>query len=168
MVDPARQKKLSRGDRAIAFIEAYCKVPEGMLVGQPVRLEPFQKKFFRELLDEKKPISTAIWSMARKNAKTAAIAMLVLVFVVGPEARQNSQIVSGAMSRDQAAMVFDYCTKMIRMSDELSGIIKIKESKKTLIGLPMNVTYLASSADSRTAHGKSPLVVIMDELGQVR
>lgn len=162
------KKKLSRADRAINFVEKFCRIPEGMHVGQPLLLEKFQKDFYRDLLRQDRGVRRAIWSMAKKNAKTTTIATLVLVFLVGPEARQNSQIVSGAMSRDQAAMVFDACCKIIRMSPELSAIIRIIPSKKMLIGLPMNVQYLASSADSKTAQGKSPLVFIMDELGQCR
>ncbi len=161
-------KNVTRAQRTINFIEKYCLAPDGMKVGQPIKLDPFQIKFFEDLLPESRAVRQAIWSMARKNAKTAAIAMLVLVFLVGPEARQNSELLSGAMSRDQAAKVFDYCCKMIRMSPALSGIIRIIESKKKLIGIPMNVTYQASAADSKTAQGSSPLVAIMDELGQVR
>lgn len=164
----AKVKKLTRADRAIAFIEKHCLAPEGMKVGQPIRLDEFQKRFFTDLLPDDHGIRQAIWSMARKNAKTASIAMLVLVFLVGPEAKQNSEIISGAMSRDQASKVFDYCSKMIRMSPRLSNIVKIVDSKKKLTGLPMNVVYQAAAADSKTAHGGSPLVVIMDELGQVR
>lgn len=168
MLKKSEAKKLSRAEQAIRFIEKFCIAPEGMHVGQPIKLEPFQIKFFEDLFSEDRKVRRAIWSMARKNAKTAGIAMVVLVFLVGPEAVKNSEIVSGAMSRDQAAKVFDYCSKMINMSERLSAVVRIIPSKKMLVGLPMNVTYYASAADSKTAHGKSPLIVIMDELGQVR
>lgn len=160
-------KPLSRAQRAIAFVEAFCRVPEGEFVGHPLRLDEFQKKFYRDLFDGNRQIRRAIWSMARKNAKTVSMATLLLVFLVGPEAQLNAQIESGAMSRDQAAKVFEYCCKIIRLSPELSSIIKIIPSKKQLIGLPMNTTYTALSADAKTAHGGSPLIVIVDELGQV-
>ena len=165
---PARSsiKGLNRADLAIGFVERFCKIPEGMHVGKPLKLEPFQKKFYQDLFREDRKIRRAIWSMARKNAKTATIATLVLCFVAGPEAKQNAQIVSGAMSRDQAALVFDMCCKMIRLSPKLQGLIRIIPSKKMLIGLTMNTTYIAVSSEGKTAHGKSPLVVIFDELGQ--
>lgn len=164
---PAVQKKLTRAEKAIKFVERYCRIPDGMYAGDPLLLEDFQQKFYKALFDGNRKIRRAIWSMARKNAKTVTIATLVLVFLVGPEARLNSQIVSGAMSRDQAALVFDACCKIINMSPELSSLIRIVPSSKKLIGLPMNTTYKALSADGKTAHGLSPLVVICDELGQV-
>jgi phage terminase large subunit-like protein len=157
----------NRSQRAISFVHRYCKIPEGMHVGSPLILEDFQQKFFNDLFNPDRKVRRAIWSMARKNAKTVTIACLVLVFLVGPEAKQNSHIVSGAMSRDQAALVFEACCKIIGLSPELQKIIRIIPSKKTLVGLPMNVTYTALSAEGKTAHGQSPLVVIMDELGQV-
>lgn len=157
---------MNRAEKNIAFVERYCRIPDGKFVGEPLRFADFQKDFFHGIFGNRK-IRRAIWSMARKNAKTVTIACLLLVFLVGPEAKQNSQIVSGAMSREQAGLVFDACCKIIRQSSELSAIIKIKPSSKELIGLPMNVHYKALSAEGKTAHGLSPLVVIMDELGQV-
>jgi hypothetical protein len=42
---------LTRGDRAIAFIENFCKIPSGAKVGQQIKLEKFQKDFIRAVLD---------------------------------------------------------------------------------------------------------------------
>ncbi|MDE9566634.1 hypothetical protein KKI93_22130 [Xenorhabdus bovienii] len=42
---------MTRGERVIAFIERYCIVPEGELIGQPMRLDAFQQKFLRETYD---------------------------------------------------------------------------------------------------------------------
>lgn len=157
---------MNRAERNIAFVERYCKVPDGKFVGEPLKFADFQKEFFHGIFGNRK-IRRAIWSMARKNAKTVTIACLLLVFLVGPEAKENSQIVSGAMSREQASLVFDACCKIIRQSPELMSVIKIRPSSKELIGLPMNVHYKALSAEGKTAHGLSPLVIIIDELGQV-
>lgn len=164
---PPETQEMSRADRAILFIETYCRVPDGMHIGQPMRLEPFQKQFIRKIFDNPHGTRRAIFSAGRKNAKTALIAMLVLVFLVGPEAVQNSQIESGAMSRDQAAKVFEYCVKIIQLSPELAALVHIVPSHKVLRGLWCNTSYRAMSADAQTAHGGSPRVVIMDELGQV-
>src|SRR3546814_2383017 len=93
---------------------------------------------------------------------------MVLAHIVGPEARLNAQIVSGARSRDQAALVFNLAWKMSQLSPELTKLIRVIPSGKRLIGLPMNVEYKALAAEGKTAHGLSPVVVILDELGQVR
>lgn len=165
----ARAKKpLTRGERVIAFIERYCVTPEGKHIGKPIVLEPFQKKFLLEIYDNPHGTHTAILSIARKNGKTALIACILLAHLVGPEAVVNSQIISGAMSKEQAAVVFDLAVKMVNLSPMLAPLAKIFPSGKRLLGLRKNVLYRALAAEGKTAHGLSPILAILDELGQVK
>lgn len=163
-----KPKKLTRGERVCAFIERYCIVSEGDLIGKPIRLEPFQRNFILSVYDNPVGTRRGFLSIARKNAKTATIACLLLAHIVGPEAVLNSRIISGAMSRDQAAEVYNYASKMVQLSPELSKLTRIIPSKKMIIGLTRNVEYMAVSAEGKTAHGKSPVLAILDEVGQVR
>jgi phage terminase large subunit-like protein len=116
------------------------------------------------------PVGTrrAYLSIARKNGKSALIACLILAHLVGPEAKLNSQLVSGARSRDQAAVVYELAAKMVQLSPELSKIVRLIPSGKRLIGLSMNTEFKALAAEGRTAHGKSPILAILDEVGQVK
>lgn len=159
---------MTRGQKVIAFVERYCKIPEGAKVGEPMVLMEFQRRFIREIYDNPKGTARAYLSIARKNGKSALIACIALAHIVGPEARLNSQIISGARSRDQAALVFKLAQKMIYLSDELKRITRIIPSQKTIIGKLMNVEYRAISADAGTAHGLSPVLAILDEVGQIK
>ena len=159
---------MTRGERVIAFIERYCKAPEGEHVGKPLKLEPFQVDFIREVYDNPAGTRRGILSIGRKNGKTALIAGILLAHICGPEAVLNTQIVSGAMSRDQASVVFALACKMIQLSPEMTKITRIVPSSKRILGLTRNVEFRALSADGRTAHGLSPVLAILDELGQVR
>lgn len=159
---------LTDGEKVCRFIETHCVVPEGDLVGQPVRLADFQRKFLLAVYDNPAGTDTAILSIGRKNAKTALIAFVVLAHLVGPRAVENSRIISGALSREQAAEVYTAASKCVRLSDKLRPLVRIVPSTKLLVGLPMNVEYQAISAEATTAHGKSPIVAIIDEAGQVR
>ena len=159
---------MTRGKKICAFIEQFCVIPEGAKVGQPMKLLKFQRKFILDVFDNKSGTSRAYLSVGRKNGKSALIAAIVLAHLVGPEAKQNSQIISGARSREQAALVFKLAEKMVRLSPELAKIIRIVPSQKMLIGLMMNVEYKAISAEAGTAHGLSPILAILDEVGQVR
>ena len=158
---------MTRGERVIAFCEKFCLIPEGQLVGKPVVLAEFQKKFILEIYDNPNGTDTGILSIARKNAKTGTIAFILLAHLVGPEAKQNSRIVSGAMSREQAAEVYNLASKCVMISPKLTDLIRIVPSSKKLIGLAMNVEYQAISAEGKTAHGKSPILAILDEVGQI-
>jgi phage terminase large subunit-like protein len=161
------KKPLTRGEKVCAFIERYCLAPEGDHIGKPIQLEPFQRKFILEIYDNPHGTHSAYLSIARKNGKTALIASILLAHLCGPEAVQNSQIVSGAQSKDQAAVVFELARKMVEMSPILSGLVKILPSGKRLLGLRKNVLYRALAADGKTAHGLSPILAILDEVGQV-
>lgn len=159
---------LTRGEKVVAFIERYCYVPSGKHVGKPIKLLEFQRQFVLAVYDNPAGTSRAYLSIARKNGKTALIAAIVLAHLVGPEARINSQIISGARSREQAALVFELAEKMVRLNPDLNKIVKVIPSTKRIIGLTMNVEYKAISAEAGTAHGLSPVVAILDEVGQVK
>lgn len=159
---------LTRGERVCAFITQYCRTPEGANVGRPLKLADFQRKFVLEIYDNPAGTRRAFLSLARKNGKTGLIAAILLAHLAGPEAVQNSQIVSGARSRDQAALVFNLAAKMVQLSPELSKLVRIVPSGKRLIGLAKNVEYRALAAEGSTAHGLSPVLAILDEVGQVK
>lgn len=159
---------MTRGERVCEFIQKYLRIPEGALVGQPIVLHEFQRRFILEIYDNPEGTKTAYLSVARKNGKSALIAGILLAHLVGPEAVQNSQIVSGAMSRDQAALVFNLACKMINLNPQLADLIHIIPSSKRLIGKPMNVEYKALAAEGKTAHGLSPVLAILDEVGQIK
>ena len=159
---------MTRGDRVIAFIETHCRVPEGSKVGQPIVLAPFQKRFIKAIYDNKAGTRRAILGIARKNGKSALIAGIMLAHIIGPETQQNSQVISGAMSRDQAALVFNLAVKMLELNPDLDGKYRVVPSGKKIIGLSKNVEYRALAADGTTAHGLSPVLAILDEVGQIK
>jgi phage terminase large subunit-like protein len=154
-----------RAKRNIAWIEQYCKIPDGKLVGQNVRLTPEQKYWIRRIYDT--PTRMYILSIGRKNAKTAFVAMLLLLHLVGPEARRNSQLFSDAQSREQAAILFAYAAKMVRMSPDLSMYVTVRDSTKQLYCPDLGTLYRALSAEASTAYGFNPAFAVHDELGQV-
>lgn len=157
---------LKRAKRNIAWIEQYCTVPEGRLVGQPVRLRKWQKDLIREIYGS--PTRRAIISFGRKNGKTAFAAFLLLLHLCGPEARANSQLFSAAQSREQAAVLFGLAAKSVRMSPDLNSVVVIRDTAKELVCPEIGTKYRALSAEASTAYGLSPVFTVHDELGQVK
>jgi phage terminase large subunit-like protein len=86
----------TRGVKVCEFIEKFCLAPEGDLIGKPIKLEPFQRRFILDIYDNPYKTHSAYLSIARKNGKTALIGAILLAHLCGPEAVENSQIVSGA------------------------------------------------------------------------
>lgn len=156
----------SRGLRNVAWIEAYCRIPEGKDVGKSVRLRDWQRDIICGIYDS--PTRRAIVSFGRKNGKTALSAFLLLLHLVGPEARPNSQLYSAAQSRDQAAILFALAAKVVRQSPDLRQYVLIRETAKQLACPELGTLYRALSAEASTAYGLSPVFTVHDELGQVK
>lgn len=163
-----KTKTITRADRNIAWIETYCRVPEGRDVGKPVRLREWQKNEIRKIYNNRAGTRQAIISFPRKNGKTALIAFLLLLHLCGPEAKPNSQLYSAAQSKEQAATVYKLAAKVVRQSADLSAVVVPRDTVKELFCGELGTIYAALSADKATAHGKSPIFAVHDELGQVK
>jgi phage terminase large subunit-like protein len=156
------------GDDIIRWIEKKCYVPEGKLLGKPFHLDHWQQNEIRRIYDNRAGTRRAILSFARKNGKTALAAVLLLVHLVGPMARPNSQLFSSAQSREQAGLIFHLAAKIVRMSPALRDSVTVKDSTKELDCYELGTHYRALSAEATTAFGLSPVFIVHDELGQVR
>lgn len=135
------------------------------MVAQSVKLCEFQKDIIRGIYGT--PTRRAVISVGRKNAKTALSAFILCLYMAGPEAKINSAIYSSALSRDQAAIIFDLAAKIIRLSPTLRDYIHIRENAKELYCEGRGTFYKALSADAKTNIGKDPVLLIHDELGQI-
>ncbi len=159
-------------EKVMTFIETECKVPEGVLVGKPIELLPFQRAFIRSVYDNKddsgnRLTKMAILSIARKNGKTSIVAPLVLASVIGPLAPKNAQIVSGAMSREQAGILFTAMQKMVGLNPNMGKRCQVIPSGKRIKGITTGNDYKALASDGSTAQGLSPYIAVLDETGQV-
>lgn len=133
-----------------------------------MKLPEFIKEDFRSIYDNPDGTRRAIISRGRKNAKTTECATIVLLHLCGPEAKPNSSLYSGALSREQAAIVFGLAAKIVRMSPTLNPVVGIRDTAKELHCPDLGTKYRALSADASTAYGLSPALNIHDELGQVK
>ncbi len=158
----------SRGDESIRWIEDHCYVPDGQDLGKRVVLRGWQRDEIRKIYDNPAGTRTAIVSFGRKNGKTSLAAFLLLLHLCGPRAIPNSQLFSAAQSREQAAVIFDLASKIVRISPELRPFIVIRDTAKQLSCPGLGTLYRALSAEVSTAYGLSPAFVVHDELGQAK
>ena len=160
--------KKAKAKHIIHWIETRCRVAEGRLIGQLFVLDDWQKREIERIYDNPMGTRRAILSVGRKNGKTGLASVLLLVHLIGPKARPNSQLYSTAQSREQAALIFTMAAKIVRMSPELRDSVIIHTSTKQLHCPDLCTTYRALSAEASTAYGLNPVFVIHDELGQCR
>jgi len=151
-------------------------VPSGEGAGGPFVLREWQKQFIRDIYEPhaltkgqyRRQVRRAILSIARKNGKTALIAALVLVHLVGPEAIQNGEIYSAANDREQAGQVYKVASQIVKADPELSTMLRCVDSTKTIACYSNGSFYKAISAEAGTKHGLNPSFVIFDELAQAK
>lgn len=160
----------SLANDVIEFIESFCHVVEGPLIGNLVVLQDWQKDIIRDLYkmdnDGKRISRRLLLSMARRQGKTFLVSLLVIANLIGPCAPDaNGTIISAALSRDQAAHVFRFCKKIIEADEVLEERIRVRDSAKELEVLSNKNFYKAISADARSNLGRSIDVVIHDEIG---
>jgi len=156
--------KRSAGDAVVTWIERHCRVPSGSMVGRPIKLYAFQREIIKGIYDA--PCRRAIISFGRKSGKTTLSALLMLVHLCGPQSRANGRLYSTALSRSQAALLFDLARDVVRQSPDLSAAIVIREAAKELACPERGTIYKALSAEAGTNLGLSPCFVVHDELGQ--
>ena len=159
---------MTRAELNIRWCEDHLHLPEGRFVGQPLVMAEFMREDFRAIYDNPNGTRRAIISRPRKNSKTCEYAFVLLLHLVGPENRINSQMFSAAQSRDQAAVLFSLAAKIVRLSPKLQPVIQIRDTAKELLCPQLGTSYKALSAEASTAYGLSPSLSIFDELGQER
>ena len=159
---------LSRAERNIAWVEKYCKIPDGAKVGEPYILPEYMKADFYAIYDNVIETRTAIISRGRKNFKTTEAAVIVLLHLVGPEAQVNSELYSAAQDKEQAAILYGKARKIIEMSPDLASNVITRDTKKELECRELGTVYKALSSESKTKVGLNPALIVHDELGQVR
>lgn len=168
-------RKKSRADEVITFIEKLI-VPSGFGQGKPFKLLPFQKAFIRDVYEPhrkegkefRRLVRRAVLSVGRKNGKSALISALAIVHLVGPEQIMNGEIYSVATEREQAAIIFKVAAQIVRADAELSSVIKIVDSTRTMLCFQNGSVYRATSSEAGSKYGMNPSFVIYDELSQAK
>jgi phage terminase large subunit-like protein len=165
----------ARAEAVIAFLEK-LPITEGPALGKYMLLDDWQKAFVRDIYspmfaDGRRVVRTAVLTVARKNAKSYLTAGLLLCHLVGPEAVTNGQVYSCAVDREQAAVIFDMCAKMISMRPGLQKFLKVKDSTKTIAVAVSNIPgrgskYRALSSEASSKHGYGPSFFVFDEYGE--
>ncbi|MBY3306165.1 terminase large subunit [Rhizobium laguerreae] len=156
-----------KGGRAVAFLKA-LRHPKSTLPGRAFQLDKWQERIIRKVYGDTKPdgtrrIKTVFALIPRGNRKTtlgAALAMLHL----GPERIPGSQVVSAAVDRDQARIALEEMKGVISAHPRLDEAFQVQDTKNRITHRKSSAHYRAMSADAATAHGRTPVFALVDEL----
>jgi phage terminase large subunit-like protein len=161
----------AKANRAIEFIERFCKHSKGEWAGQSVTLELFQKAFISALfgfVDAQtglRKYRETLFLVARKNGKSTMLAAIALYCMVA-DGEPGAEIYSTATKKDQARLLFDEAQNMVKQSPALSKHIR---KRKTDLYFNAGMSkFQPLGRNSDTLDGLNASLVIMDELHGVK
>lgn len=163
---PNGPKRRSQGARVIRFIESHTVLTNGQWIGQPFRLQPWQRRLIYELFevndDGQRRYRWALVGVPKKNGKTELAAALALYFLLGDD-EPSPLVVCAAASDEQADLVYGAAKTMVTMSPTLSQICTPFD-KEILVPSKPGARLQRVAAVAGTNDGKNIHAVICDEL----
>ena len=156
-----------KGERAIRFIRA-LRHPKSGLPGRAFQLDKWQERLIRRVYGDTLPdgsrrIKTVFALIPRGNRKTTLGAALALLHL-GPERIPRSQVMSAAVDRDQARIALEEMVGVIRAHPRTEEAFQVQDTKGRITHGKSGASYRAKAADAATAHGRTPVFALVDEL----
>ena len=157
----------NKADKVIDFIQ-HLKQSKGKFGGKPLVLMEWQKKFLSKLYGtvDKSGLrqyrSCSLW-VGRKNGKSSLAAALALYHLFA-DGENGAQIVCIANSFQQASLIFDEATSMIRQSRALSSLCRINNATKKIHVDSTASSFQCLASDAGNLHGYNLSLAILDEV----
>jgi phage terminase large subunit-like protein len=157
----------SSGADAVDFINTFVTLTKDSVAGssgQLIRLRSWQERLLDEMfvLDENGLFAkrTCIYSVARKNGKSALMTGLGLWFLLTGD--EGGEVYSIAAEKEQARITFADARKIIEREPELAAMCNIY---RDVIEVPSTGSiWRVLSAEAYSKEGLSPTAVLADEL----
>ena len=156
------------GERAVAWLKR-LRHPKNPAPGHPFQLDPWQERVIRAIYGPRHPdgrriVRRVVLLLPRGNRKTSLCAAITLLHLIGPERMPGNLIVSAASAHEQAMELFNEAALIIQHDPRLQKHLNVREYVSR-ISFPGNGSrYVAVASDGKVQHGKTPNVVIADEL----
>ena len=160
----------SKALKAIAFIERFCRHHEGVLGGQLIKLELWQKAFISVLfgiVDKRgvRQFSEVLLVMARKNGKTL-LASAIATYCAYADGEYGARVYMAAPKLQQANICYDQCYQTIKKEPELE---KFAKKRRTDIYIEYSNSSIAPLAFSeKKSDGLNVSCAILDEIASWR
>lgn len=156
-----------KGERAVQFLKA-LRHPKSVLPGRSFQLDRWQERIIRKVYGDTNPdgsrrVKTVFALIPRGNRKTTLGAALCLL-ALGPERIPSSQVVSAAVDRDQARIALEEMKAIIGAHPRFDAAFQVQDTKNRITHRKSSAFYRAMSADAATAHGRTPVFALVDEL----
>lgn len=159
---------MGRGEAAVRWLRM-LKHPKSKLPGRAFQLDPWQENVIRRIYgprhaDGTRVVRRVVLLLPRGNRKTSLCAAITLLHLMGPEREAGGLTISAASAREQAMELFNEAALIINNDKRLEKHMQVREYVSRISCPKAGTRYVAIASDGKTQHGKTPNVVIADEL----
>jgi len=160
---------LGRGAAAVEWIER-LRHPKNKLPGHAFQLDGWQKRLLLKAYgprdaDGSRIVRRIVLVLPRGNRKTSLCAAITLLHLMGPEREPGTRIISAASAHEQALELHNEAALIVQNDPRLSKHLRVLGGTNNSITFGRErSTYKAVASDGKVQHGKTPNVVIADEL----
>ncbi len=156
------------GERAVAWLWR-LKHPKNPAPGHPFRLDPWQERIIRRIYgprneDGTRVVRRVVLLLPRGGRKTSLAVAITLLHIIGPERIPGGLTVSAASAREQAMELFGEAAMIVQYDGRLRKHLSVREYVSRIAYKAIGSRYVAVASDGKVQHGKTPNVVIADEL----
>lgn len=165
---PAFDWSPAQANQACEFIQRLPHV-EGSWGGDNlIRLEPAQVFFLCNLFgfrrqDGTRRFTSALFAVARKNAKST-LAAAILLYCFCCEAEIGPQVLSAATTGDQARIVWSVAKRMVQKLPDLQEAFTVEAFANAIARYEVGGTFKPINAKASTQDGLNPSALSFDEL----
>jgi phage terminase large subunit-like protein len=159
----------ARAAHVVKFFDKFLCHSKGRFAGKPFTLLPWQRDLLEELFgwckvsDGLRRYRVAYISTAKKSGKSTLMSGIGLYLLLA-DGEPSAEIYSAASDRDQAGIVAREAMNMIRASPQMSRVLEVVESRKTVAHRASASFWKVLSGDSFRAEGLNIHGLLFDEL----
>lgn len=157
---------IKKANKAVKFVENFCRHHEGSLAPQLIKLELWQKALVSVIFgimdkDSNRQFREVIVVIARKNGKTL-LAAAIAAYVAYIDDDYGKRIFFCAPKLQQAALCYDGLYQMILKEPELESIAK--KRRTDIYIAPTNTSALPLAFNAKKSDGLNPSLCVCDEI----
>ncbi|MEO4040362.1 terminase TerL endonuclease subunit [Hoeflea sp. CAU 1731] len=156
------------GERAVQWLRK-LKHPKNPASGHAFQLDFWQERIIRKLYGHRHPdgsriVRRLVLLLPRGNRKTSLCAAITLLHLMGPERQPGNLIVSAAAAHEQSRELFNEAALIVQNDIRMSKHLTVRDYTSSISFHDQRSRYMAVASDGKVQHGKTPNVVIADEL----
>lgn len=158
-----------KAEHALGFFQEWLRHSKGRFAGKPFDLLPWQGELVANLFgwmrcdDDTRRYRMAYVSTAKKSGKSTLLAGVGL-YLLAMDGENGAEVYGAAADREQASLVFREAANMVRSSPQLSKVLEVIDSRRTIAYRREASFYRVLSADAFRAEGLNIHGLLFDEL----